>query len=237
MVAMFIAPILFLSVVGQSATAQAPPSEPKSQQTYQTLYITNLTQRDDANELQTDLRNMLPKSKLYYIPAQNAISISGSSEDLQLAEKILADLDKAKKVYKLSYTITETDAGKRVSTHHFSLILASGGKTDLKQGSRVPVVTGTSESGAAAQNSQVQYVDVGLNIEASLDGVRLHTKIEQSSIADEKSSVGIQDPVIRQTSLEGMSILSLGKPLVLGTLDIPGTTHQEEIEVVSELIR
>ena len=121
------------------------------------------------------------------------------------------------------------------------MIVAAGGKTVVKQGNRVPLVTGSSNAGSSAPNSQVQYVDVGLNIEASLegnsDGLRLHSKVEQSSLAEEKSGFGAQDPVIRQTMLEGMSTLAQGKPMVLGSLDIPGSTRHEEIEVVSELVR
>jgi hypothetical protein len=49
--------------------------------------------------------------------------------------------------------------------------------------------------------------------------------------------VGTQDPVIRQTTLEGTSTLVLGKPLVLGSLDIPGSTRHQEVEVFSELVR
>jgi hypothetical protein len=85
----------------------------------------------------------------------------------------------------------------------------------------------------------VQYLDVGLSIEATpsgeADGVKLRSKVEQSSLADEKSSVGQQDPVVRQTLLDGTSTLALGKPLVLGSLDIPGSTRHQEIEVIAEL--
>ncbi len=44
-------------------------------------------------------------------------------------------------------------------------------------------------------------------------------------------------PVIRQTTLEGTSTLVQGKPLVLGSLDVPGSTRHQEVEVVSELVR
>jgi hypothetical protein len=67
--------------------------------------------------------------------------------------------------------------------------------------------------------------------------VRLRTKVVQSSIAEHKSGVGTQDPVIRQTTLEGTSTLVQGKPLVLGSLDIPGSTRHQEVEVLSELVR
>jgi hypothetical protein len=67
--------------------------------------------------------------------------------------------------------------------------------------------------------------------------VRLRTKIERSNVSDEKSGVGVQDPVIRQSSLDGTSTLIPGKPLVIGALDVPGSTHSEEIAVVAELVR
>lgn len=74
-------------------------------------------------------------------------------------------------------------------------------------------------------------------VEGSAEGLQLRSKVEQSSMADEKSGIGAQDPVIRQSRLEGVSTLAPGKPMVLGSLDIPGTTQHEEIEVVSELVR
>ncbi len=236
---------LVLGLFTPGAGAQTQPAETRPCETkaaaeaYQTLYLTNISQQNDANDLQTDLRNMLPKAKLYYLPSQNAISIRATQDDILLAQKVLADLDRAKKVYRLTFTINETDAGKRTGTQQVALIVISGGKTVLKQGNRVPVVTGTVES--ETPHTQVQYVDVGLNIEASLEGttegLRLRTKIEQSKVADEKSGVGTQDPVILQTSLEGVTTLAQGKPIVLGSLDLPGSTRHQEIEVVSELVR
>jgi hypothetical protein len=84
------------------------------------------------------------------------------------------------------------------------------------------------------------YLDVGMNFDATLDefanGVRLRSKVEQSSIAEEKSSVGAQDPIVRQTVMEGTSFLAPGKPLILGSLDIPGSTRHLDIEVVMEQI-
>ena len=147
------------------------------------------------------------------------------------------------KSYRLTYTLTEMDGNKRSGTQHFSMIVVTGRKTVLKQGSKVPIATGTSTNGGGAQ-TQVQYLDVGLIIEAQLDesvdgvklndGVRLSTRVEQSSIAEEKSGVGMQDPIVRQTALEGSSILAEGRPLMLGSMDIPGSTRHLDVEVVME---
>jgi type II secretory pathway component GspD/PulD (secretin) len=233
---------LTLALFTHHAHAQQPADSKPGADSYQTLYLSNLTSHNDSDDIQTDLRNMLPQAKLFYARTQGAISIRGTSEEISLAQKIVSDLDRTKKIYRLTYTITDIDNGKRAAPQHYSIIVASGSKTDFKQGSKVPLVTGSyTENGPGSSNSQVQYQDVGLEIEASLntylDGATLRTRIAESSVADEKSGLGAQDPVFRETTLEGTSTLALGKPLVLGSLDIPGTTRHQEVEVVAEAIR
>ena len=141
------------------------------------------------------------------------------------------------KTYRLTYTLTETDGGKRVETQHFAMIVVPGRKTVLKQGNRVPLVAGSVSTSGGAQ-TQVQYLDIGLNIDASIeesaDGVKLNTQVEQSRIAEEKSGLGTQDPIVRQAKLEGTSILTAGKPLILGSMDILSAARRLDIEVVME---
>lgn len=222
----------------QAQSAEQKPAEAKAVQGSEQniFYLTNATRQNDLNDVQTELRNMLPRAKIYGVQSQNAIAIEGSAEDLAFAQKTIAELDKTRKVFRVTYTITEMEGGKRVGTERYSLLVSPGGKATLKQGSRVPIVTGSSEVGAPPQNSQVQYVDVGLSIEASLDGDSLRSKVEQTSVAEERSGVGAQDPIVRQTVVDGTSHLAAGKAVVLGALDIPGGTRHEEVEVAAELV-
>ena len=234
--------VLFAPGAGaQTQPADSRPAETKqSAEIYQTIYLTNVAQQNDAVDIQSDIRNMAPNARVFYVPSQGALSLHASPEDILLAQKIVSDLDRVKKIYRLTYTITETDEGKRTRAQRFVLIVASGSKTNFKQGSKVPIVTGFYQEGNAAQNSQVQYLDVGIGIEASLDGyadgLRLRTKVEQSTVAEEKSGVGAQDPVVRQSVLDGTSTLLPGKALVLGSLDEVGAARRQEIEVVAELV-
>jgi hypothetical protein len=219
------------AALGQQAATRTDP------EVYETIYLTNLTQVTDANEVVTALRNMVPNAKLYYVPSQGAITFRGTEQDLATAKKIVVGLDKTKKVYRLTYTVREMDNGKLIGTQRYSAIVASGSTTILKEGSRIPILE---EEGNKA-NTSVTYLDLGEEIQASLDGyldgARLRSRIVRSSIAEDKSTTGLQDPVIRQTTLEGTSILVQDKPLVIGTLDEPGSTRHQEIEVVSELVR
>ncbi len=79
-----------------------------------------------------------------------------------------------------------------------------------------------------------------MNFDATMEelanGARLRSKVEQLSMAEQTSGVGLQDPIIRQSSLEGTSFLTLGKPLVLGSIDIPGSTRHLDVEVVMEQV-
>jgi type II secretory pathway component GspD/PulD (secretin) len=205
-------------------------------QIYQIFHLVNATRVMDLNDIQTNLRNMLTRAKIYGVASQNAISIRGTAEDLALSQKIITELDRPRKVYRLTYTITDMDGGKRVGAQHFAMVVSAGGLTNLKQGNRVPIVTGSHDNGAGKQNTEVQYQDVGLNIDASLDGESLHSKVVQTSLTEERSGVGLQDPIVRQTVLDATTNLTPGKAVVLGSLDIPGSTRHEEIEVAMELV-
>jgi hypothetical protein len=64
----------------------------------------------------------------------------------------------------------------------------------------------------------------------------LFTKIEHSSLVGERTTTVAPDPVVRQSVVQGSLELAQNKPTVLGSLDIPGTTRHQEIEVVAELV-
>src|ERR1700751_4778386 len=82
-----------------------------------TFYLTNVSQPNEGNEIVNAVRNLLdPHSKIFFVPNQNALVVSTTPEQLAVAQKLISDLDRPKKTYRLTYTITETDGGKRVGT-------------------------------------------------------------------------------------------------------------------------
>jgi type II secretory pathway component GspD/PulD (secretin) len=208
-----------------------------------TFYLNNVSQQSDANEIVTALRNLLPSDdKVYLVANQNAIVVRATADDIALAQKLLTDLDRPKKNYRLTYTVSEKDGGKLVRTEHYAMVMASGQTTTLKQGSKVPVATGTYSAGGTTPvgvQTQFTYIDVGMNFDATLtemgDNAMLKSSVEQSSVAPEKSDVaGVQEPIIRQSSLRSTSLLAPNKPQVLGSLDIPGGASHLDIEVLMQ---
>jgi len=237
-----------VALIGQSAMAQAPEKPAVVSQDsaghvdprpYQSFHLTNMTSQNDANEIVVAIRNSLdPAVKIFLVPGQNTIVMRGTPDQLALAQKIISDLDRAKKAYRLTYTITESDGGKRIGVQHFSMMVTEGQRAVMKQGTKVPVVTGSYNNASSQTESQVTFLDVGMNFDATLDpygtGARLKSKVEQLGVAEERSGVGPQDPIVRQTAVEGTAFLTAGKPVVLGSVDIPGSTRHIDVDVMME---
>jgi hypothetical protein len=207
-----------------------------------TVYLKNVTQQNDANDLQTTVRNIVgPRERIYYDQSANAIVLRGSADDLAMAQKLIADLDLPKKAYRLVYSLEMMDGTKPVSSQHYALIATLGERATLKLGNRVPVVTRKKDTDAGPAYPEVQYIDVGLGVSATLsgsgEGLMLRTKVEQSALADEKPGTEPMNPLLHQAVLENASTMTLGKVLKLGSLDIPGGTQRIEVEVVVEAVK
>lgn len=232
----------------QLPEAQSPATQPAkprpcsniTTENTHTFYLKNAYDQYQANEIYTALRQLLPPDdKSYLVPSQNIIVLCGRPEEIALAQELLNNIDKPKKTYKLTYSVTEFDGTRRISSQHFSMAVAPGQNTVLKEGSKVPIATGTTGDSKSNQ-TQFSYIDIGMNFDATLSatpsGAMLKSNVEQSSVGEEKTIMGVQEPVIRSTSLRGEAFLTPGKPMMLGSLDIPGSTHHLEVEVVMEPI-
>jgi len=210
-----------------------------------TFYLKNITQQNDANEIMVAIRNVLdPGLKIYLVSSHYALLISADPEQLAKAEAIIRTLDIPHKFYRLTYTITELDAGKTVGTEHLSMVVADGQHSTVKEGDKIPVATGSYSNGqaetAAGSGIQTQftYLDIGLNFDSTLNdyngGASLKTKVEQSSLGQPSTIAGVQEPVVRQSVFEGIAFLTLGKPVMLGSIDVPNSTRRLDIAVVMD---
>jgi len=203
--------------------------------------LSGTTTLQQQNEILTAVRNINdPRVRIMLVPSQNTILFSGTDDQIALAQKMIDALDKPSKAYRLTYTLVDLDGTKRVGDQHYAMVLASGQRTVLKQGNKIPVITGAYLKEINAPQTQVTYLDIGMSFDATLDdatnSLRLKTKVEQSSVLEDRSGTVAQDPVVRQSVFEGTAMLKPGKPLTIGTLDIAGTTRRIEIQVTAELI-
>ncbi len=194
----------------------------------------------DANDIVTAVRNITdPRSKVFLVPDANVIAVSTPEEEQARIAKLLAALDHPHARYRLTYTVSELDGTHKVGVQHFAMVVLSGERTQLKQGSRVPLIA------ASAQVSKpgdvipaYTYIDIGMNFEVTFietqGGGTLRSKVEQSSVAPDSMAANGGNPIIRQTFFEGSVAISAGKPLTIGSLDVPGSTHHFDVDVMME---
>lgn len=144
--------------------------------------------------------------------------------------------------YRLDFSFNELADGKNVNTRHYSMNLTAGNSDEIKIGTRVPVVSGSSPNQAAAA-MQYQYIDIGTNIYAQLrehgDELILVVKGEVSNLDLEPGEHGgaFLPPVVRQIKINGDTLLVVGKPIMIGSVDDPNSKRQFQLEVTVTKLR
>jgi hypothetical protein len=147
-------------------------------------------------------------------------------------------------VYRLDFVVRELEDGKQLNSRSYSLSAKSGDWGGLRVGSRVPV--GSVER---QEYKGPDYRDVGINIDCQPHerdeggGVLLDFRFESSSVvAPEKvkEQMGVSGPfppIIRQVRFSGSSLVALGKPTVISTLDDVTSNRRYEVEVTATKVK
>lgn len=220
----------------QAATETSKSAPARSESASWPIHIYYLKTDDQfaINELVTVIRNAIgsvPGSSIVPDFTQKAIVIREDPADIPFIEKILADLNRPPKSYRLTYTLTDLDGAKQIGSQRFSMVLVSGQKTEVRQGSKVPTSTGP---------MQISYTDIGMNFESTLQDMgttaRLRFDVEQSSVASAPTDPqqNPNTPTMRQTTLKGEATITPGQPLMLGSIDIAGSTRRLDVEALIE---
>jgi len=154
------------------------------------------------------------------------------------------DFTWARSPYRLEYTIKEMDDGKVVNTRTYALVMQSAeerGRSigEVKTGSRVPINTQTAKDGG----SSIQYLDVGINIQAQLyvlenSNLLLSGNVEISTLASGAENAAMSGaPIIRQIRTQTTSEVTAGKANAIATLDDPISKHRFQIDVTPTKLR
>ncbi|HKT87849.1 MAG TPA: hypothetical protein VJQ59_05405 [Candidatus Sulfotelmatobacter sp.] len=144
--------------------------------------------------------------------------------------------------YRLDFAFKEVADGKIVNTRHYSLDLTAGESNEIKIGTRVPVVTSSSPGSTSLQ---YQYLDVGTNIWAQLRErgdecvlvVRADVSNLDTSDTSEHSGESKLGPIVRQIKISGSTLLVVGKPILIGSMDDPNSKRQFQLEVTVTKLR
>ena len=135
--------------------------------------------------------------------------------------------------YRLDLVLNEFEDGKKVNSRQYGLNVVPGfaANNELKIGTRIPV---------AAKDGGFQYLDLGTILWSRMveraGAVQLEVRADLSTLADasqEKSS----EPIIRQLRINSSTVATLGKPMMIGTVDDPNSKRQYQLEVIVTKLR
>src|SRR5579864_1445559 len=133
--------------------------------------------------------------------------------------------------YRIDFSIHELEDGKKINTRHYSMDPNSGPWSEIKIGTRVPVVSESLSN--KPEVSQFQYLDVGTNINCRLeergDQLALEVHADFSNIASTSEQHSPQ-PIIRQIKISGSTLAEAGKPVAIGAVDDPNSNRTFQLE-------
>jgi hypothetical protein len=145
--------------------------------------------------------------------------------------------------YRLDFSLLELQDGKATNTRRYSMLLNVGDHREINIGTRVPVVT-SGPSGNPVADTQYQYMDVGTRVDANLQDrngdLTLAVGSDISNIDANASPVRIGStlhPIIRNMHINGSTVITSGKAIVVGSVDDPNSTRQFELEVTATKLR
>lgn len=142
--------------------------------------------------------------------------------------------------YRLDFSFDELTDGKVTNTRHYSMNLTGGESNEIKIGTRVPVVSGTTPN--TPSTNQYQYLDVGTQIWSALrehgDELLLVVRGEISNLdLGTGTDHPFAPPVVRQIKISGDTLLIVGKPILIGSVDDPNSKRQFQLEVTVTKLR
>ena len=158
--------------------------------------------------------------------------------------------------YQLRFDVEEVrDNGKITNSRTYRTMIStdSGQLSSIRTGNKIPIVTGVIGDEKAG-NKQVQYLDIGVNIDIGVtyvlnpnfekdanstreigDKLALRIKAEISDVAPTQTNVVLRndDPVIRQNRWESVVLVTPGKPTVIFSSDNLDNKGKMQVELTA----
>ena len=134
--------------------------------------------------------------------------------------------------YRIEFNIREMENGKRLNSRNYMMMAEDREWAKIRVGNKVPIQT---------VGQSFQYHDVGMNIDCRPyereDGVLLLIQVEFSSVVPQTQGGSTPNPVFRTERSEVQSVVSLGKPTLVASIDDVEADRRFEIEVTATKVK
>lgn len=139
------------------------------------------------------------------------------------------------KYFKLDFVVKELDESRTVSSRNYATMVATGQSSrgcSIRTGNRVPIQTNS----AGTANVQVNYYDVGVNIDCNTatelgSQLSLVVSADISSLPAGREASSTLPPVVRQNRWTGNVVVTIGKATTLFSSDDLDSKRKMQLEL------
>ena len=181
--------------------ADTPTKRKEMQDTVmKTFYLKNVSTSNDLQEAANTLRSILDLTKLQMIPNQNALILRGTPDQMVLAQKLIADIDKPKPEVVIDIAVLQVsrDRIKTIGVNpptSASIVMVPGGAAGAAGGGSGGSFTLNSLGNLNATNFQVSIPGASMSMLMSDSDTKLIQNPEIRALDNEKATLKIGDRV------------------------------------------
>ncbi len=138
---------------------------------------------------------------------------------------------KPAEAYRLDFSINELEDGKKINTRQYSLNLNANDDNEIRIAMHIPV---------EVKEGEIQNLDVSTSIWSRLrkynDQLELSVRSTITNFATPDQAHDSR-PVLRELKINASTLVLLGKPMMLGSVDDPNSKRQFQLEVTVTKLR
>lgn len=154
-------------------------------------------------------------------------------------EAAAAAQNKPVSVYRMDFVVRELENGKPINSRSYSVSGTTKEGAGVRALSKVP--TGHMQESEGLKGTEYQNVGIYIDCapQESENGVLLMTRFTSLSVVPREPGANppYEGPVIREMKFDGYWPVTLGKPMVMTTLDDVATNRRYEVEVTVTKVR
>ena len=136
--------------------------------------------------------------------------------------------------YRIELNVREVEDGKRLNSRNYLMLIKDDDWSRMRVGNKVPYPTGS---------TQYQYSDVGMSVDCRPhdlgESVGLTIRVEFSGLAPapQTQTTSAVGPVFRTDRADVESVVTLGKPTLVASMDDTLSNRRYEIEVTATKVK
>jgi len=140
------------------------------------------------------------------------------------------EADKPVHAYRVDFSVNELEDGKKINTRHYSMNVNNGDRNQVKISAGTQVPKETSATSEVPVETQPDFLNVTTHIYCRVQERGDELLLAVESVINNMLNPPKARPVSRDIDIIGSTVATLGKPVVIGSVDDPTSNREFQLE-------